>query len=255
MIAWNNTELMADAKERLRKYESKVYDDNSIAEAKADRATLNNVSKALNTARLDVKKQYEEPYLQFKSQVDEVIAHIDKVASTIAVQINEYEETRKVAKEAEIIGYFDNKIGDLAQFVKYEQIYNPKWLNVTVSAKVISAEIDAKIEQIRNELLTIAALKSDDEETLKAFYFRTLNLAAALTENEHLKAEKQRIADAKAKAQAIAIATKEVNTPPVEEPDPQEQTYTVKFEVNGTQSQIQALKEFLIKQQIDYKSI
>ena len=41
LIAWNNAELLAQVNKSLENYKGKVYDENSIAEAKTDRAALN----------------------------------------------------------------------------------------------------------------------------------------------------------------------------------------------------------------------
>ena len=46
-IEWNYEELKAEIAERVQHYETLVYTDETIKEAKADRANLNKLKKAL----------------------------------------------------------------------------------------------------------------------------------------------------------------------------------------------------------------
>lgn len=260
MIAFNNEELKKEVQARLKNYAGMVYTDEQIGKAKQDRALLNKFSKALNEERLKIKRLYEEPYLQFKSEVDEVISLVNTTSSKIAEQIEVYEENRKAEKLEQIKEYFDSQVGDLEKLVSYDKLHNDKWLNVGSSMKAIQKEIDEKIEQIRNEITTIEALKSKDEETVKAYYFRNLSLSDALMQAEALRAERERIAEIKLKAEEekkqeqVQSPSSPQETP--EEPKSEPTTYyTLRFEVTATAEQLQALKECLLINQINYKKI
>lgn len=91
LIAWNNTELLAQVNKSLENYKGKVYDENSIAEAKADRAALNNFVKSLDSERIRIGKVYAAPYEKFKKEVDEVSSAVKSVALTIDEQVKSYE--------------------------------------------------------------------------------------------------------------------------------------------------------------------
>ena len=82
LIAWNNAELLAQVNKSLENYKGKVYDENSIAEAKTDRAALNNFVKSLDSERIRIGKVYAAPYEKFKKEVDEVIS-FDKICSKL----------------------------------------------------------------------------------------------------------------------------------------------------------------------------
>jgi hypothetical protein len=239
MIAFNNEELLAEVRRAISNYKGKVYDDTAIAEAKADRARLNNFVKQLNNRRLEIGKIYLAPYEKFKSQVDEVRREVDNAVGEIDVQIKQYEAKQKAQKRAKLIEYFKAKATEagLENFVTFEQIESPQWLNATVKLEKAQAEINAKITQIQNELATIEALKSEDESTLKALYFRTLCLATALVEHEKLREERERIMEAKKRAEPP-----EATTPPLETP---KKLFAVRFTVRGTKEQIIALRDFL----------
>lgn len=246
MIAFNNAELMAQAQERLQKYKGKIYTDNDIAEAKSDRATLNNVVKSLNGARLDIRKQYEAPYLFFKDQVDEIIEAVNEVAKEIDSQVKEWEQEKQDKKLDLLTSYFNAVIGDLSDFIKYEQIHQARWLNASVSLKAAQKEIENKVGQIKSELCTIEALKTEDKDTLKAYYFNTLSLAGALLEFERLKELRSRIAEPKAEPK---------ETQPPVEIEQEQPFYSLGFRVTGTASQLKALKDFLQSQNIKYEAI
>ena len=121
--------------------------------------------------------------------------------------------------------------------------------------KSIKADIDKIIDDAKNAIIAIEALKSEDEATLKAFYFRTLNISAALLENERLRKEREQIAELKAKqaeqAKQAAIQEEPIKTEPVTE----QKTQTVRFQVEGTVEQLKALQLFLRENKIKFTAI
>lgn len=264
LIAWNNAELLAQVKERLETYKGKIYDDNSIAEAKDDRATLNNFAKSLDSERIRIGKVYSTPYDKFKKEVDEVVSAVKSVALTIDEQVKAYETKQQEKKLAEIKQYFEETVPDaLKPFITYEKIHNVKWLNVTVKMPAVKKEIDATFEKIAQELETIEALKSEDEIELKTIYFSTLSLTEAIKTNERRKAERQRVIEAqKAAAERKAAEEKAVQqqvAQPAQKPEiPQEQDepkFSISFKVTGTAEQINALDAYLKANNLKYEII
>lgn len=264
LIAWNNAELLAQVKERLETYKGKIYDDNSIAEAKDDRATLNNFAKSLDSERIRIGKVYSTPYDKFKKEVDEVVSAVKSVALTIDEQVKAYETKQQEKKLAEIKQYFEETVPDaLKPFITYEKIHNVKWLNVTVKIPAVKKEIDATFEKIAQELETIEALKSEDEIELKTIYFSTLSLTEAIKTNERRKAERQRVIEAqKAAAERKAAEEKAAQqrvAQPAQKPEmPQEQDepkFSISFKVTGTAEQINALDAYLKANNLKYEII
>ena len=253
MIAFNNTELLAAVEEMLTGYRGVVYDEKSIGVAKADRAQLNSFSKALNDERIRIGKVYSTPYDKFKAQVDEVIDKVKDAAAEIDRQIKAFEEEKQQRKQNEIVEYYKSVIGEFSGCIPYERVHNAKWLNASVNIKNVKAEIDKIIENAKNALVAIHALGSQDEEYLKVFYFRTLDLSAALLENEKLKQEREAakaLQMQKEAAQPVA-AEAEAEKPAVGQPKLQ----TVKFAVTGTVEQLKALQHYLKENKLDYKPI
>lgn len=269
LIAWNNTELLAQVNKSLENYKGKVYDENSIAEAKADRAALNNFVKSLDSERIRIGKVYAAPYEKFKKEVDEVSSAVKSVALTIDEQVKSYETKKQEEKLAEIKAYFEDNIPvGLKPFVGYEKIHNAKWLNATVKMPAVQKDIDAILDKISQELATIETLKSEDEIELKTIYYNTLSLTEAIRTNERRKAERQRVIEAqKAAAERKAAEEQRVTQqqaqqpaqPPVKEPEQQKDEdapkFSIAFRITGTAEQINALDEFLKANNLKYEII
>lgn len=269
LIAWNNTELLAQVNKSLENYKGKVYDENSIAEAKADRAALNNFVKSLDSERIRIGKVYAAPYEKFKKEVDEVSSAVKSVALTIDEQVKSYETKKQEEKLAEIKAYFEDNIPvGLKPFVGYEKIHNAKWLNATVKMPAVQKDIDAILDKISQELATIETLKSEDEIELKTIYYNTLSLTEAIRTNERRKAERQRVIEVqKAAAERKAAEEQRVAQqqaqqpaqPPVKEPEQQKDEdapkFSIAFRITGTAEQINALDEFLKANNLKYEII
>lgn len=256
MLAWNNQQLLAQVEEKLTHYENVQYDDSTIDVAKKDRAQLNAFSKALNDERIRIGKIYNTPYDKFKSEVDGVVNRVKEVSEKIGTQIQAYELKKQEEKQQAVIEYYKEAIAEFSGCIPYEKVHQSKWLNVSTSMKSIKADIDTIIANARAAMTAIEALKSEDEEMLKAFYFRTLNLSEALMENERLKQERAKMAELKAKQEA-QISPQAVETPKIEETPTTTQinTQIVKFAVEGTIEQLKALQHFLRDNNIKFSAI
>lgn len=257
LLAWNNEELLAAVEQRLKNYQGITYDESQVATAKADRAQLNAFCKALNDERIRIGKVYTSPYDKFKAEVDEVVHRVKAAVDEIDTQVKAFENAKQERKLQEIKDYFNSVVGEFSGLIPYERIHQTKWLNASTSIKSVMADIDAVLDSARNALTAISALRSEDEDTLKAFYFRTLNLSEALMENERLKAERARIADFKAKQAAAEQKPVEVVPEVVvsETVADKPKTQTVRFQVEGTVEQLKALQHFLKDNNIKYSAI
>lgn len=256
LLAWNNQELLAAVRQRLTMYQGITYSENEIATAKADKAQLNAFCKSLNDERIRIGKVYSSPYDKFKAEVDEVIGEVKTVVGEIDAQVKAYEQQKQAEKQNSIIEYYKTVVGEFDGLIPYERIHSPKWLNATTSLKSIKADIDSILTNARNAIVAIEALKSENESQIKAFFFRTLSLSDALTENERLKAESQRIAELAAKKEAEqATAAAQTQQATVEPAVVTPKRQTVRFQVEGTIEQLKALQRFLKENNIKYSAI
>lgn len=269
VIDFNFEELKEEITNKSALYKNMVYTDETIKDAKSDRALLNKFKTALEDKRKEVKKQCLEPYNQFEKQIKELVAIIDEPVKLIGEQITEFEDREKAEKHEQIIELF-NKAG-FQSFVTLEQIYDPKWLNKSVSLKSIEEELTNTVYRIGHDVTTINSLKEYSFEALE-HYKKTLDLAGAIAEGQRLadiqKRKLEHEAEVKAreglaKKQAEERAKAEANLheelEEVAEEEPQKaveiKRQWIKFVALLSKDDALALKEFCDNRGIEIKSI
>lgn len=251
VIEFNYEDLQKWITEQVEKYQGLTYTDETIKNAKEDRAALNKFKERIDAARKDVKKRYLEPYNNFEEKVKNLLALIEEPTTAIDTQVKAYEEKKKAEKKTQIEEYFAAVIGDLSKFLTLEKIFNQKWLNASVSIKNVQTEIDQIIEKVKFDLQTIKNLKSEWELTLIDAYLNTLDIAAALREKTRLEERKEALEQTKEPVQ------QEPKAEPVEtpcEPEPVK-IYNRKFWVKGTADQLRALGQYMKENDIEYGGI
>lgn len=194
-LSFNYEELKQELQERVRMYESLVYNDEQIKEAKADRAALNKLKKALNDERIRREKEWMVPFNDFKAKVNEIIGIIDKPVLLIDKQVKEYEEKQKQEKADKIAQYWDSV--SAPEWMNLDRIFNEKWLGASVSMKSVQEEISSRLEQVEKDLATLADLPEFGFEAAEV-YKTTLDLNKAISEAKRMA----EIAKAKAEREA-----------------------------------------------------
>lgn len=223
-ILFNYEELKQELTEKVSHYETLVYTDSQIKEAKADKANLNKLKKALNDERIRREKEYMQPFNDFKAKINEIISIIDKPVAVIDKQVKEYEEKQKAEKKQKIYDFWREQT--TLSHVQFEQIFNEKWLNASASMKSIQEEIVARLEQIEKDLATLSNLPEFGFEATEV-YKSTLDVNKAITEAKRMsdmqKAKAQHEAEMKARAEEEArLATEAEAKKQFEEPKMEE---------------------------------
>lgn len=203
VIKFNYDELKAELTAKVQKYETMVYTDEQIKEAKADKASLNKLKTALNDERIRREREYMKPFMDFKSKINEIIAIIDKPVAVIDKQVKEYDAKIKQEKLDEIVAYFND--AGLPEWLRMDMIFEDNWLNKTTSMKSIIERIDAWGKRIESEMATIAQLPEFSFEASEE-YKRTLDLGKAIAEGKRLADIQKRKAEIEAKVKAQAEA-------------------------------------------------
>lgn len=278
-IEFNYTELKQELTEKVKMYETLVYTDDQIKQAKTDKANLNKLKKALNDERIRREREYMAPFNEFKAQINEIIGIIDKPIAIIDKQVKEAEEQKKLEKAHAIEELFEEMTKP--EWVKLEAIYNSKWLNATSSMKSIREEIESRLEQINNDLATLSNLPEFGFEATEV-YKVTLDINKAVNEGKRLaeiqkrKEEQERLkaeAEARAKEEAAARAKAEAERRIAEqvrakeevkeeqeverscqEPEPVNAQW-INFSARLTVEQAIELKEFFDSRNIEFKAI
>lgn len=260
-ILFNYEELKQELQEKVSFYETLVYTDDQIKQAKADKATLNKLKKALNDERIRLEREYLEPFNDFKNKINEIIKIVDKPVAVIDKQIKSYEEQRKAEKIAKVKEYF-NSLESKPEWLTFEQIAQDKWSNATTSMKFIQESILVIMTNIQESLDTLSKLPEFGFEATEV-YKDTLDINKALNEGKRLAEIAKAKAEHEAKLQTEAEAQKKpYEKPVIEEAEPQKIPYEkpvvkqwVSFSALLSEDDALALREFFISRKIEFKRV
>ena len=270
VIQFNFAELKEEITAKAELYKNMVYTEDTIKEAKADKATLNKFIKVLEDKRKDVKKQCLQPYEDFEKQIKELVAIVNEPVQLIDSQVKAYDEKRKAEKLEQIKAIWEES--DHPEWLSCNMIFDNRWLNVTFSLKQVQDAITERLAQINTELTTLNSLTEFAFEAVEV-YKNTLDVNRAIAEGQRLAdIQKRKQEDAMRKAAAEAAEKEaairqaeiepEVITPaePVAmiEPDPEPADASVtwvRFEACMTTEQAYKLKHFFEEEGIQFRPI
>lgn len=274
VIQFNYEELKAEITSKVEMYKNLVYTgSDQIKDAKADRAALNKLIKAMSDERIRIKKDCLKPYDEFERKIRELTDIVNEPVQLIDKQIKEYEQTLKEEKRKEIEALFET-IGFQA-FVKLEMIWDEKWLNASVSMKSIEDAMRARLNEISTAVFTLNKLPEFGFEALE-LYKETLDLPKAIEKAQHMseiaKKKAQYEAEEKARREAEEARAKQIaqeqasqqleqpvmDLVPQEAPAQQELEPSkewIRFAALLTTEDALALKEFFQSRNIEFRAI
>lgn len=291
-ISANFDETKAWLTENLEPLRTMAVTPESMSQCKQYRASIRKVSARIDESRKLAKAAAMEAYSDFEAKCKELTALCDEAANALDVQIKAMENAVKEEKRLRLMDYFAKVVGDMAEWISFDDCFNPKWLNTTYAESTAQADMCAAIDRCRADLNAIRALHSEFETTLLDEYTRTRNISAVLVKNETLGRMKAADEDRKRKeaeaAAKYAAAQRQKMTPlkpecigesdeyevigivgtvepqraqPVndlvdedghEMPTAQEPEYKVDFRVFGTARQLDGLKAYMHKNGIRF---
>ena len=223
-VVWNFEELRDNLTTALADYQSRVYTEDNIADAKEDRAKLNKLAKAINDERISREKEYMQPFNTFKEQAKELCDLIDTASSGIKEQLDAFEEKRIAEKQERIEAlYMDITSNYDLPFLTLEKIMSEKWLNKGTNEKTIISEITERCEQIVKDIAVIRKMPRYAFEAEEA-YKTCLDLNKALEEGERMASVQE------AKSKVVA--------------DDDSESYEIAFKATLTKGQAKALSLF-----------
>ena len=259
-IRWNNMELKTEIEEKMKEYKTLAFTEETIKEAKADRAKLNKLRTAFEDERKRIKKLCMAPYDEFEKQVKELIALIDEPIRLIDSQIKEVEEKRRDDKRKEIEALFPT-IGFQA-FVTLDMIWDEKWLNATVSMAKVEEQMKSRMYQIGDDVFTIHGLPEFSFEAMDV-YKNTLDLTKAIQEGHRLSEIQKRKAAYEEEQRKKEEAAKQAAIQPANKPEPDQsevkeengELIQLDFRVWGTREQIMGLRQYLTDNKIKFGKV
>lgn len=192
-VSCNFEEVEGYIKERLKEYDGAIFTEESKGYAKKELAKLRAEKKEPNDNLRDAKKKYMAPWDAFEPKAKELINLFDEPITLIDGQVKAFEEDRIAQKKALIEAIYTELVGDLADIIPLERIYNPKWENATMKEKAIREEVLAQATAARIALDTIHGMHSDAETKALDVFKQTLSLPEAISCINAYEAQKAEI--------------------------------------------------------------
>lgn len=273
-IDFNFEEMKAELNEKLGTYNSLVVTEDSIKDAKADRANLNKLKTAIDDKRKEIKKLCLAPYESFEKQCKEITALIDQPIKSIDGQIAVFDQKLQDEKWEQISEYYKAEVKELVSVVPLEKIVSAKWKNKTESIETICNGIGDTLERIRAELESIENTPEEFKAQVRDVYLKNFSIVEARNEFKRLEERKKQLEEMeRRKIEASKQKPETVPTPavapdpvpaetPVAEKKPYEKpqlieapVYSAAFRIKGTKEQILALKDFMNNNSISYEVI
>lgn len=212
-ISWNYEEIKAGIAAIAAEYEGAVYTEETLKQAKADRAELNKLATAIDDKRKEVKNILLAPYNRFEAEVKDVLALLKKPAAEIDAQVKDYEQQQKEKKLQDIRALYDH--GNF-HGVPFETLFDQKWLNATTKMSAIEKELAAAEREIAADM---AILEMQEEYRFEALqtYNQTRNLSTAMQTIQQLKEQARAKAEFEARRKQQEEQAKQE---PEKEPEP-----------------------------------
>ena len=280
-IKWNFEELKAEISAVAQDYAVSVYTDDTIKNAKADRAKLNKFVGALNAKRTEIRKQLLKPDEQFGQEVKELTGIVQEAIENIDGQIKDYERRQREEKTAKIREFYEDHIHDIGEFLPFERVMKPEYANASTTMKSIKQEILEQIQKVDEGLAILNEVDSPYAGDMKKVFLQNYDIGAAMAERNRLETEQrnreifledqrrrkeEREARERAETEKISRAWQKPQDPGAEavteapasaagEPESQEPVYEMRFCVRGTREQILKLRDFMKANQIRFERI
>ena len=281
-IQWNNEELKQEITATMQEYKSLAFTEENIKDAKADRAKLNKLRTAFEDERKKIKKQCMEPYTKFEKQVKEIVSLIDEPIALIDSQIKEVDDQKKAQKQKNIEELFGS-LG-FQNFVTLDKIFDPKWLNASMTMSKIEEQMKSQMFQIGHELETIRKLPDFAFEA-KELYKKTLDMNQAIQEGQRLaEIQKRKLAyeteqkakeeelkrqtelrqketatqKAQEKSKSVTESKKEdnsENSPESQQDQKTDPIMSIDFRAWGTREQLMGIRQYMLDNNIKFGKV
>lgn len=240
-IDFNFEEIRAELAEKLDYYNNLVVTENSIREAKSDRAKLNKLKTAVEDKRKEIKKMCLEPYTSFEIRCRELSSMISEPILSIDSQIKEFENQNNQKKLDELKKHFEVICTD--SMIKFEDVLPAKWENKTESAESLKNQINEAYDRYTADIASVADIsggKNERYSVLLAVYLRNKSMNEVIAENSRLNQIAEKISCS-------------ADVPPVISEN--EPVLEASFRVRGTKSQIIALRDFMTDSGIEFMPV
>lgn len=250
----NYGELVQAFQELSDRYSEGKIDNNNYKEAKKTKATLNKLIKALKEKRIELARPYEQPVIDFKNDVKNLIdiltvatSHIDFGIKTIDAQERNFKE-QQVQKLINEIGFnFPNIDNELIQIHK-------DWLNRSTPQIKIERDIQDDFRVLDGQRKSLEADISTVETIANMSNADAAGWVAMLKSGTKVEEVARQIAEVN-KAQQEAVKQHEIHGENVIDKDTGEVVAKAKKMVISatlTDKQANYIESYLKRENVEY---
>lgn len=252
-INFNYDEISKHLDGVLKKYEGIVVTDDTIKDGKKVIADLRKGQKSLDDFRKKTKKELTKSVTDFENQCKELGKKFDEVIDPIVKQAEEFEEKRREEKKVEV-----QKVIKLVCELKHVEglPLDGKYLNKSMSLKGIKEDLIS----VANQMLLEQANHKKNVSLIEG----RIDLANAkhgvtMVKEPYVNMLEYKdvdniltkiLEDGEALKNKLADMPKQKTTsfkPVVQVPKKNEEIFVDTYEIEGTEKQLDALEEFLNK--------
>lgn len=251
----NFEELKQALLPKLAFYKSLVVTEDSIREAKSDRADLNKLKKSIDEERKKIKTRYLSPYQEIENKFKELTTLIDEPIKAIDEQLRAFDEQALQVKRNILEEHFWTE--NPPDFVKLEDVLPAKWRNKTEKIDSIKAEISANLSAIKSDFDYLESMYSKSPLWTAVFrkFTETRDKASALAYAVELERSEKLL-----KAPVSDSVSGNVISPPEQETavkndSERSQMLSGTFRVTCTAEQLKNLRDFMLQHDIKFEVI
>lgn len=193
MIRFNYEDIESMLKEKLEFYKDAVVTEDGKNVAKKEVASLRKLKKEIDDRRKAVKKEWNIPYEEFNAKVMALLSMIDGPIDLIDKQVKAFDEKQRQEKQNKIRELYEKLVGDARVYLKFERVYQPAWGNVSMSMKKVQEELQAKIDAVNKDIMTINSMQSEAVPEALEIYKQSLDAMEAVRHINQYETQKQKI--------------------------------------------------------------
>lgn len=256
----NIKEVQNFAIELASYYENVIFTEDSLKDAKNEKADVNKFKKKVSDFRKEITNKWNEPLQKFVETAKTTETMLTDTYNLIDNQVKAYEEkTKEEIKELCIFFFDEYAVSKGVEFLKFEQMN----MNITLGlatdkgqlTKKAKEEIALFIDKVVDDINLINTQEYIDEMMIE--YKKDLNVSRAITDvkERHIELEKAKEEKESKKEQELTneVMLEKIENLTVPKVEEKEQILEITFKVRGTKEKLREVKQFLENGGYDYE--
>ena len=170
-------------------------------DAKKARASANGYLKGIGSERTEMLRSTKEAIKRFEAQAKDVASPLQDVVDRYDASIKPYEERWRAERSAELAEAYGEYAPDLVPLVPFERLLQAYGSEKGTGWLLMGTNIEAAKDMLAEAVRRVAKgeqrierfVAEEDREVVKALYFSTLDIDAAMDRAEELADQRERV--------------------------------------------------------------